>query len=590
MPAPPNHAWTAGFQVDRFVLEKELGAGGMGVVYQARDVESGAAYALKTIMANADPELILRFQREGEAQARADSHPNVVKVHSAGIENGRHYLVMDLASGGDLAQRLKAGPLDPRSAAHVVRELARGLVWLHHVGVLHRDLKPANVLFDERGVPKLVDFGLAQVAGAEVLTQTGTILGTPNYMAPEQTEGRREAIGPAADVYGLGAVLYHCLTGRPPFQGSSAMGVMYSVINEEPTPPRELAPNVPARLEAICLRCLSKRPVHRYASAAELGEELEHFLQGTRSAGGAGLVAKLALPILGVFAAIGAVLLWPAPPALAPAPQVPKTDRQASAPAEPPPTKPKRSSRDAAPLPLPEGVRIGDAPNEYVNTSDGSVLVWIPGSRFTPGGPGGALDELHATEQEVKGFFIGKYELTREQYQAYRTEKGLGAAPKHPEIPQRPEPEHPAFLTWHEANDYCAWAGLRLLTETEWEFAAAGRSGRKYPWGDKPPGPRHANISGTRDGYEYLAPVGTFPDGATPEGCLDMAGNAFEWTSTLHGGYGVSASGAVEIGVGRFVHRGGGSWSLPEEVGTRKRGKSEPNHADRGLRVARDSQ
>ena len=264
-------------------IEAQLGAGGMGVVYRVL-APTGARYALKTLLAGADADLLLRFQREGEAQARADAHPNVVKVHRAGQFAGRHYLLMDLAGGGDLLERLRHGPLKPLEAAHVVEQIARGVHWVHQVGVLHRDLKPANVLFDERGVPKVVDFGLARLEGQDGLTATGSIMGSPSYMAPEQAEAQRHALGPATDVYGLGAVLYHTLTGRPPFDSASAMSTMIKVLQEEPTPPRKLVSEIPPALEAVCLRALSKAPGDRYDSAEELADALRDAQHG----GGAG--------------------------------------------------------------------------------------------------------------------------------------------------------------------------------------------------------------------------------------------------------------------------------------------------------------
>ncbi len=256
----------------------------MGAVFQAVHGPSGREYALKALSARASKELRERFAREGQAQARVDGHPNVVRVHSAGEADGALYLVMDVARGGDLAERLRHGPLPPADAAKLVAALARGLEHVHSHGVLHRDLKPANVLFGDGDVPKLVDFGLARIAGeASSLTRTGEILGTPSYMSPEQCQGIKGEVTACSDVYGLGAIFYHCLTGSPPFTGPTALAILTQVVSTRPTPPRSLAPNVPAPLEAVCLKALAKSPKDRFGSAAEFRVALEQSAQGSPS-------------------------------------------------------------------------------------------------------------------------------------------------------------------------------------------------------------------------------------------------------------------------------------------------------------------
>lgn len=296
-PPVPGRSWKASDEVAGLRLERKLGQGGMGAVYLARDTATGAQYALKTLPAAADPEERVRFEREAQAQAAVDAHPNVVRIHRSGVVGGQAFLVMELATGGDLSARLEGGPLPPREAAALVRDLARGLAHVHAQGVLHRDLKPANVVFDERGVPKLTDFGLARCEGAETLTQSGTVLGTPAYMAPEQVEARRNTITTAADVYGLGAILYDCLAQRAPFAGS-LYEVLLAVLEKPPVAPSTLRDEVPPALEAICLRALAKAPAERQPSAAHLAEELELYLAGETPGPQRG----------GLFLGLGAVL------------------------------------------------------------------------------------------------------------------------------------------------------------------------------------------------------------------------------------------------------------------------------------------
>lgn len=255
--------------VGPYRLLEQLGAGGMGTVHLAEHTETGQRYAVKVLPARAYGDRRARFRREGQVQAKADSHPNVVKVHSAGEAGGFLYLAMDLCTGGDLSERLeREGALPPAQAAQLCAALADGLHHVHSKGVLHRDLKPANVLLDAKGVPKLVDFGLATTVDAETLTKTGAMLGTPAYMAPEQARGRSKELDERTDVYGLGTILYECLTGQLPFTGPG-LALIQAVITEPPTRPRSIRPEIPVWLERVCLEALAKEPRARFQSAAE---------------------------------------------------------------------------------------------------------------------------------------------------------------------------------------------------------------------------------------------------------------------------------------------------------------------------------
>ena len=258
----------------------ELGRGGMGVVYKARQPGLNRAVALKMILAaeHAGAERRARFRAEGEAVARL-SHPNIVQVYEVGEHGGLPYYSLEFCPGGSLAQRLDGGPLPYREAAALVRILALAVDHAHQQGILHRDLKPANVLLDGGGQPKVTDFGLAKRIEEEGKTPSGAIVGTPGYMAPEQAGGRTKEVGRAADVYGLGALLYECLTGRPPFKAASAAETLLQVLSQEPAPPRALQPGVPRDLEVICLECLRKEPHRRYPTAGDLAADLQAFLE-----------------------------------------------------------------------------------------------------------------------------------------------------------------------------------------------------------------------------------------------------------------------------------------------------------------------
>ena len=259
----------------------ELGRGGMGVVYRARRVALKRLVALKMVLPgrHTGAAQLARFRAEAEAGARLD-HPGIVPVYEVGEHEGLPYFSMALVEGETLAQRLARGPLPPREAAELVRPVAQAMAYAHERGVVHRDLKPSNILVGTDGRPRVTDFGIAKrVEEDSGLTATGQILGTPCYMAPEQATGTKD-IGPAADVYALGVVLYELLVGRPPFQAASAIDTLNQVLHEEPVPPRRLNPSVPRDLETVCLKCLQKPPPRRCASAAELAEELGRFLAG----------------------------------------------------------------------------------------------------------------------------------------------------------------------------------------------------------------------------------------------------------------------------------------------------------------------
>jgi serine/threonine-protein kinase len=277
-PVPAGHPSLPGYEI----LEV-LGQGGMGVVYKARQVALDRPVALKMILAGAyaRPEQRARFRTEAEAAARL-RHPNVVQVYEVGEYEGEPYFAMEYVESGSLAQRL-AGPLMPaRQAAELTAILARAVHAAHEQGIVHRDLKPANVLLAEDGTPKISDFGLARrLDGAPAgPTQSGAILGTPSYAAPEQARGKTHGVGPAADIYALGAILYEMLSGRPPFQGESTLETLEQVRTQEPVPPSRLRPKVPRDLETICLKCLEKEPGRRYATAEDLADDLRHFLAG----------------------------------------------------------------------------------------------------------------------------------------------------------------------------------------------------------------------------------------------------------------------------------------------------------------------
>jgi WD40 repeat protein/predicted Ser/Thr protein kinase len=263
-----------------YELLGEIGRGGMGIVYKARQVSLDRTVAVKVLLSGrlAGPEFVQRFRTEAAAAASLQ-HPNIVAIHEVGFREGQHFFAMDYVAGRSLAQITRDGPLPPRRAAGYMKTTAEAIQYAHERGILHRDLTPANVLIDESNQPKVTDFGLAKRLEKDTeLTLSGQVLGSPNYMPPEQAAARRGLVGKRSDVYSLGAILYHLLTGRAPFAGDTVAKTLQQVENNEPVSPQLLNPGVPRDLETICLKCLEKEPDRRYATAQELADELGRFL------------------------------------------------------------------------------------------------------------------------------------------------------------------------------------------------------------------------------------------------------------------------------------------------------------------------
>lgn len=277
-------------QIGDYELREELGRGGMGVVFRARQLSLGRDVAVKMILRGrlASDQDLQRFLSEASATARLQ-HPQIVPVYEVGDIDGRPFFSMKLIEGSSLADRLADGPLPERQVAQWIAVVARAIAYAHRQGIVHRDLKPSNILFDDNAVPMISDFGLAKRFGVEHdLTRSGMLVGTPSYMSPEQASGRREDVGPASDIYSLGCVLYHALTGRPPLVADSVMELVMLVLEQDPTPPRALRPRLDRDLEMIVIRCLQKPPDLRYETADELANDLEAYLRDERVSAASG--------------------------------------------------------------------------------------------------------------------------------------------------------------------------------------------------------------------------------------------------------------------------------------------------------------
>jgi formylglycine-generating enzyme required for sulfatase activity len=659
---------------ERFELRGVLGEGGMGVVFRARDRESGRDVALKIVRAERmSPKALERFRREGEITASL-MHPGILKVHSAGEIDGIPFLAYELVEGVGTLEEAQGFDLERKVV--LVRDVARALGAAHTQGIVHRDIKPENILLDEHGDPRVADFGLAAAQGLERLTQTGALVGTPYFMSPEQLEGRREAIGPASDVWGLGVVFYKLLTDELPFDGSTLLELQSRIRSATPTPPCSISTTLPPALQAICLRALQGDSNLRYDDGTAFADDLDNWLEG-RSVSAAGSWQGLrqlsrssprgaiwATLAVGVLVGTAAWFSGDEPRSAADtAPPVVTFDsvpdevwaaewvvqgvvsdeaswvdldvgrvRKRVLPGERfelkialrkgknqiwvravdaagnraksvqlsvervrvPDWFAALAEAERPAYPLPESLRLSETVGEYEHVRDGSVLVWIPPGEFTMGRVDGD-DRAEQNEQPPhsvrisRGFFLGKYELTHGHYREFCRRTGRKAPPQQFEL--RDLDQHPAGqLTWNDAQAYCTWARLRLPTEAEWEWAARGPDGRLFPWGnDDPKGTGRCSRDGLDDAYERSSPVGSFPDGASPFGVLDMSGNVWEWVQDVYGPYAAEAQvdpRGARSGPDR-VHRGGfwGSRVDSCRATQRARGMLDYTHVGIGMRV-----
>jgi formylglycine-generating enzyme required for sulfatase activity len=511
-----------------------LGKGAMGAVLRCRDRKLDRWVAIKLIRGVSDDHRRERFQREAQALSRIH-HPHVLRLYDYGVLQEGPYMVLELLEGSSLEPGGEA-PLE------TLLPVAEALDAVHAAGLLHRDVKPANIVRTPEGRVVLVDFGLALDDDATRITRTGHLVGTPNYLGPELFRG--ELWSEVGDWYSWGATLFAMFEGRPPFTMEQvtawASGTVSLVPRFQETPvggPREL-------LE----RCLSTDPARRPKSSAEVreilapGDTVEETVElsrpaalpaksvGTteptpplgRSGFGRPLAWSAALFLLGLG-------LWWESPADAPPPGGVAAPKEIAAPdagevaSEPP--------RLGPPFGLEERTAEGQAPRRFVNTRDGSEVVWLPGARILSRTHRGALQPGPARLVDVGPFLLSAREVTGAQYLRFVAETGH----REPRFRDRfeEEPDWPVLgVTASDAAAYARWAGGRLPTLHEWQRAAGGAEGRTYPWGEASPSPKLARYTqGTLALLPPLAPVavGSFPAGASPEGILDLAGNAEEW-------------------------------------------------------------
>jgi len=519
----------------RYELVEELARGAHGIVYRARDLELGRTVALKLLRADATCSSVERFRREARVAARL-RHPHIMDVFEAGEEDGRPFFTMPLVQGGPLAWAIHASPLDARGTARLLERVARAVHFAHERGVVHRDLKPTNVLLREDGTPVVTDFGIAHDdEGGPSLTQTGELLGTPMYMAPEQIAGRARAADARTDVYALGVLLYEMLARRPPFSGRSFVELSAQVLNDDPEPPSAIDPLVDPGLERICLKCLRKDPGGRYPTAAALADDLGRVARGEpvsveREATQSRIARLVRKHRVVVAALVGAAVALTAgalarPEAAAPA------SAQAVILTDPPEASVYVDGRfvGAAPRPVEPGcvalLRAAGYAEAAVRVRTGENRVRLMRTGAVP------EEMVYAAEPEL---FADRTEVTVAQYARFVEATGHRAPSswKRAQAPAGDEALPVTGVSWDDAQAYAAWARKRLPTEAEWRALAEGAAG--------PP------TCAPRDRAQAVA---TAPTDRSRAGCFDMLGNVQEWTATVGTagpGYRLAAGGSWE--------------------------------------------
>ncbi len=580
----------------RYEIRECIGSGGMGAIYAARRIHIGDSVAVKVLRPEVvhDAQSRERFQREARAAAKLH-HPNAVVVHDFGQDpDGTTYIVMELLEGRSLRQVLSdEHSIDPTRAVGIVKQTCAGIEAAHRLGIIHRDIKPDNIILldSHDGVPhvKILDFGIAKLLDRTdeeretdpTLTQVGTVIGTPNYMSPEQCQG--EALDARSDVYSLGIVLYEMLTGVQPFTAKNSTGIVIKHVTEKPRPLIALKPEVSAAVERVVLKALEKKPEARQQSAIELAREFEAAVNQPAHAQPkpfapvsfepiptqlntliAPAFSKLPpqspqrsrMPLFTTIGAAAAVLVgglawwmfFASPTSTKPAPTVKAVTAQMPPPL---PAEPEPSATPKVTL-LPEG------------------MLMIGGGEFKMGRDDGTDLDQPAHPMIVKPFYIDTNEVTNAAYKKFIDET-KHAAPslwKGGTYPEGQENFPVTDVTWEDATAYAKWAGKRLPTEEEWEFAARGTDGRLYPWGETyKPGVANINDDTAAANEVKSQPVGSYSEGKSPFGLFDLTGNAFEWTSSALKAYpGSKLRPEDEIYQNLKVIRGGSWRSEPKQA------------------------
>jgi serine/threonine protein kinase len=578
----------SGKQLGRYQIMEPLGKGGMAIVYRASDTLLERDVAIKVIRRDAIPPEILhdmlkRFEREAKSLARL-SHPNIVKVLDYGEYEESPYLVLEYMPGGTLRQRMGM-PIPWAEAVRQLLPIARSLEYAHRRGIIHRDIKPANILLTDGAVPMLSDFGIAKIFGENkttTITGSGVTVGTPEYMAPEQWTGEA---GIQTDIYSLGIVLYEMVTGNKPFVADTPGGILLKQATESVQSPRGFVADLPEQVEAMLIKMLAKEPGDRHADMDELIHEMEElltfvsttqpikpsssaqmFIQEKSSTGvrkeesqpalydedssrvqaadkpsaespssvsskiPRGFSRKSGLVGAGVVAVILIV-------AIAGFPFVRRMKAETPTPSVIVPVPSRTSNPEATPTKLPTPLPTATLLPTDILDEKNVPMAFVKAGEFTLGSDEGAENESPAHKVYLDAYYFDKYEMTNILYAAC-VNAGICKPPSRTNYYSNPlYVNYPVvFVDWNMANDYCEWRGARLPTEAEWEKAARGPDGLKYPWGNTPDANCKksrscGNVSYPNPGDEDIVAVGQYEDGKSIYGIYDMIGNVEEWVA-----------------------------------------------------------
>ncbi|MGH9839215.1 MAG: bifunctional serine/threonine-protein kinase/formylglycine-generating enzyme family protein [Blastocatellia bacterium] len=569
-------------------------------------------------------------RREAQAAARVH-HPNAVTIHDFGVSgDGLIYLVMEMVAGQSLRQWLEqSGVLSLADTASIIGQICAALDAAHEQGIVHRDIKPDNVIVNattQGWQVKVLDFGIAKLTDlksrTDQLTLTGSVIGTPHYMSPEQCMG--EELDRRSDIYSLGVLLYELLTGEVPFSAPTWSAIIVKHVNEQPQPPSVRNPGSPSAVDAVVLGALAKRREDRPQSAGMLARQLALSISGGGSGGSGSFPVHQPLPSDTPTYNPVAAQPHPVPARPTPAPNTPaqggsrpggaenfeptKVVKMPTAVLNAHKTPPHAAAHDQATRKAPlwavaalaallicGGVWLalrndGDSPPASPEPPAG--MVYIPGGEVTIGNNAGDDYERPAHNLSLPPFFIDKCEVTCEDYQKFLVAAGRAAPPDWPNgnyqlgAGRRPV----TGVTWDDAEAYAQWAGKRLPTETEWEAAARGADGRRYPWGNEWKS-GHANADASS--IDHLADAGSHPAGASPFGVLDLAGNAWEWTASDLTAYPGGQLPRQELSGDLKVIRGG-AWDSNRQVATTTYRRGYPargftEYSRTGFRCAKDA-
>jgi len=537
-----------GAQLGKYEIQGEIGRGGAGVVYRGYHPDLNRDVAIKVLAPHLVERRVVveRFRREARLAAQLD-HPNIVTIHDVGVDGDWHYIVMQYLEGQTLTEIIRQrGSLPLEKVIPILQSLAQALDYAHSRELVHRDIKPANIIMSPSGHVTVTDFGIAKAAFETRLTVTGTMVGTPDYMSPEQVEGL--AVDGRSDQYSLGIMAYEMLSGQLPFEATGPGNMLYKIVHEKTPPIGLLRSDLPKGVGKVLERALAKKAKERYATATAFVEALDQATTG-------GSAKPRTVPAQ-VKEKGDQVLLWGRVPTWAWA-----------------------LAGLVGLLVLVVGLVIGggepgpagqETPEEisgsYRPERQGVEMVHVPAGEFIMGSDTGNSYEQPIHAVYLDEYWIDKTEVTNAEFAEfvaatdYRTEaerKGgnlysvdgrvftKGANWQHPRGPDSDLSgldEHPAILvSWTDAVAYCEWRGDRLPTEAEWEKAARGDDERTHPWGENIDGsklnycdvrcPFDWRVNDEDDGYSLTAPVGYYLPGESPYGALDMAGNVREWVS-----------------------------------------------------------